>query len=902
MINRKILFSFLILLYPGISHAQILKGTIKNEAGEPVPYSTVYIRELRQGTTANTKGDYELKLPAGKYLVTYQSLGYSPVFYDITLREGTVIRNVILPVQLYEIPEVRISATGEDPAYNIMRKAIGMAPYYLNHINSWKAEVYIKGNLVFNRIPKIIQRSIRMDSGNDRSSETKQIKEGEVYMMESFNEIEFTAPDKYFQRVISVNSTFPDQGDNISPMDIIQASFYQPVMADIAISPLSPQAFTYYKFKYLGANLQGNNTVSKIQVKPRVKSQQLFDGIIYIIEDLWCLHSVDLTNENLAGTLSIEQLYIPFGQDIWMPVSLKFEMEISILGVRADVSYGTSLKYTDVKPNLSLKKPLINVMTGQAVTSPSVSTSDKVISKNQEKIEKILEKDKLTNRDMVTMARIMKKESEKTIPDSIKMNLEIRENRTHLVEKDANRKDSTYWAAIRPIPLTVSEIRSISIRDSIRNELSVSEVRKDTIQNDTIQSDGKKEKNKFAAALKKITLGTTRTGNSGVSIHFGGILDAENLRFNPVDGFVHGVDLRLSGKFSNNRSFYLAPEMDYAFSRERLMWRINGGYNFKKMGQGSVYFRTGIMSSDISTGGSINSLLNSFTSLFLKENYLRLYESRYFTAGLRGEVANGLRIDLSGGYEDRKTLTNNTDFSFFRKSEHYPDNIPDNPWLEADSDPHYSLSDQVHYDLVTNITFTPKQRYRINNGVRIPAGTDWPVFSLMWKHGINKDTETGDPYRHFDMIRFEASKKHEPGAFSEFNWRIRTGGFLNNTYLPFYDFFHFNIQSFYFMLNDYQDAFYLPDYYSLSTPGFFGELHLKYTTPYLLLKYLPVLSNTLIRENLRISWLGSVNQGNYTEISYSLSEIFLLGEAGIYAGFDNLRYRCAGFRFILKFN
>jgi len=306
--NRALIISFIILFSSGSSYSQVLKGRITTESGDPIPYSTVFIQELKQGTTANTKGDYELKLPAGKYLVTYQSLGFSPVFYDLNITDETIIKNVILPVQYYEIPEVRISATGEDPAYNIMRKAIGMAPYYLNYIKSYKAEVYIKGNLVFNRIPRLVKKSIKMDSNGDPGSEGAAIKEGEVYLMESVNEIEFTAPDKYHQRVISVNSTFPDQGDNISPMDIIQASFYQPVIADIAISPLSPQAFSYYRFKYLGATLQGNNTVSKIQVIPRIKSQQLFEGIIYIIEDLWCLHSIDLTNDNIAGEISIEQI------------------------------------------------------------------------------------------------------------------------------------------------------------------------------------------------------------------------------------------------------------------------------------------------------------------------------------------------------------------------------------------------------------------------------------------------------------------------------------------------------------------------------------------------------------------------------------------------------------------
>ena len=73
----------LMTLMTGVSHSQSLKGKITNESGEPVPYSTVYIQELKQGTTANTKGDYELKLPSGKYSVTYQSLGFAPVLITL---------------------------------------------------------------------------------------------------------------------------------------------------------------------------------------------------------------------------------------------------------------------------------------------------------------------------------------------------------------------------------------------------------------------------------------------------------------------------------------------------------------------------------------------------------------------------------------------------------------------------------------------------------------------------------------------------------------------------------------------------------------------------------------------------------------------------------------------------
>src|SRR4030042_603540 len=392
-----IVFPFVVILS---SRAQILKGKITNESGEAIQYATVYIQELKQGTTANTKGDYEIKLPAGKDLVTYQSLGYSPVFYDITISGQTITRNVILPVQYYEIPEVRITATGEDPAYGIMRKIVCMSPDYLNYISYYKADVYLKGNLVFNKIPKIMQKAMKMEASKDDGSTTSTtIREGDVFMMESFNELEFTAPDKYVQKVISVNSTFPDEGDDISPMDFINASFYQPFIAEMAISPLSPQAFSHYKFKYLGATPQGNNIINKIQVIPKIKSQQLFEGTIYIIEDLWCLYSVDLINENIEGKISVQQLYIPVQDDIWMPVSHKFDVKLQIVGIRADAGYGSSVKYIEVIPNTSLRKP--EPVSADYFGKPSSSqpAMDQPATKNQEKIEEILEKDELTNRD-----------------------------------------------------------------------------------------------------------------------------------------------------------------------------------------------------------------------------------------------------------------------------------------------------------------------------------------------------------------------------------------------------------------------------------------------------------------------------------------------------------------------
>jgi len=894
------------LVISPISNAQILRGKITNQSGEPVPYATVYIQELRQGTTANGKGDYEFKLPPGKYTVTYQSLGYQPVYETINIAATVRSKDIILPLQYYQIPEVRISATGEDPAYLVMRKAIGMAPYYLNNISYYKAEVYLKGNLLINKIPRLLQKSMKIESSNNGASvnagskpnkEERVLKAGDAFLMESFNEIEFTAPDKYVQRMISYNSTFPAEGNEISPMSFIQASFYQPVLADMAISPLAPNAFSYYNYKYLGASLQGNFNINKIQVLPKRKSQQLFEGTIYIIEDLWCLQSIDLTNENFFGKIRIQQLFVPVQDDIWMPVSHKFEVNIGIIGFKAVAGYGSSVKYLEVRPNSGLLKPA-GISADFASRQKSLQqNSDTVTSKSKKQINKLLAKDQLTNRDMIKLSKLMEKESAASLNDSVKNSLEIKDHTKHIIDKDANKKDSTYWANIRPIPLSDIELQSLRISDSTKaaRQLVV-------MKSDTVTPVKNKEKSKFIKTASEIISGHTWSDKTGFSFNFNGLTDLKSLSFNSVDGFKYGLNFSISKPLKKVGGLFVAPHIQWTFSRHQLLWGINSTFSFNKLKNNQVFLRMGSASVDLNTGAGINPLINSLTSLLLKQNYLRLYESRYLTMGYSTEIINGLRLNLTIDYENRNILHNTTNFSIFKSSKLYSENVPANNFLLPGSNEINVLRDQKHYDFISQIIYTPYQKYRIYKGIKAPADSDWPTFYLTWQHSMNDFSEISNGLRQFDMIKFEVSRNHSIGAFGNFRWRIKTAGYFDNRNLTYYDFFHFNSQPFPLLLNNYEDAFMIPQFYSQSTPEFFVEGHLKYTTPYLLLKLLPGLSNTLTRENLSLSYLGSRYQTNYTEIGYSLSDIFFLGEVGIYMGFDDVKYRSAGVRAILNFH
>ena len=126
---------------------------------------------------------------------------------------------------------------------------------------------------------------------------------------------------------------------------------------------------------------------------------------------------------------------------------------------------------------------------------------------------------------------------------------------------------------------------------------------------------------------------------------YNGLIDLKNFSFNTVDGFVYGIDFHFSKIVEKCNSFNIIPDFRWAFSREKLMWGINTSYSFNKMKHMQIFLRTGIKSKDINNGGGINPFINSISSLLLKKNYLKLYESRYLTLGYSSEIINGLTLD-----------------------------------------------------------------------------------------------------------------------------------------------------------------------------------------------------------------------------------------------------------------
>ncbi|MGE0077167.1 MAG: DUF5686 and carboxypeptidase regulatory-like domain-containing protein [Bacteroidales bacterium] len=863
----RICIAFLFILLPYILISQTLTGKITDENQKPIPYASVFVKEARQGTTTNTDGVYQISLPAGSYNVIFRCLGFEVVEQQMEIKPGQNTLDITLLVKPYQIAPVTIGSKDEDPAYDIIRKAIGMAPYYQNQIKEFEAEVYLKGTLKIKKLSWLVKKALK------NSDEKDVPKEGEFYLQESVNNIHFTAPDKYDQKVKMIRSNFPgDDGSANSVMQFANASFYQPQIGDI-ILPLSPYALSHYKYKYDGFTIQGNRVINKIKVTPKRKSKQLVEGYMYIADDYYNLHEVDFSVESLVGTIRIKQTFGEIDDNAWLPISHHYEINGKFMGNEGDVLYISSVKYSNIKLNTNLKMPsnLAKVIQANKVEEQPKPVVKKVSPKQQakekksaEKLEKLLNKETLSNREMYELAKLMDKQTKKA--DTASKSLEIVDPITVTIDSSARKVDTTTWNTIRPVILNADEVKADkTIIQKLQQE-------KDTTQTDSLTQ---KKSNLFSIAL---TGKYWYNKEKKRSFNFSGLISPNEFRFNTVDGFVVGSTFSYKQTFAST-AISLKTSLHYAFAREIPMGTLNSSISYSDLHRGLLGVNVGYTSMDFNADNGIRNLTNTISSLGFGRNYMKLFDNRFITIYNKIDAINGLEIYTSATYSNRKMLENNTDFILVAKNrDWYMPNIPVNKLITSNN-----LDDNKAFIGNIRISYTPFYHYRMYDKRKVMIYSNYPTFQLQTKFGVPGIMESNS-----NFVQLEASIKQtiNTGPSNKISYSIIYGDFLTKDKLFFNDFEHFNTQIIPVTSRHFSNSYQGLNYYKRSTNSTYGQIFANYHTPYLFLKYLPFLSNRMWQENLHFSSLFTRTYRPYYEVGYSMSQIGAIASVGVFAGFE----------------
>ena len=835
------MFKYLIILFCFLSintFSQTVSGSIKDKKGDPLPFATVWVSDINKGTLANEDGQYAVQVPIGNHELVFRFLGHSPYSKKVTIEKSTdkIEINVVLEEQAVSLAEVNVGGLKEDPAIGIMRRMISMAPFHTKEVDQYSAKAYVKG------VGKITSISKMMNALVGKKMEKEAgIKVGSTYLLEGINQVNYQKPNKITEKVLSNRNNLPAVLRNADApnLRVTQTNFYSPKIWGYLISPVSPNAFQFYKFAYIGSFIVNGQTISKIQITPKSTYQDLFEGVISVVEDTWSIYSFSLNFKNSSGQFRMQQQNSLF-QGVWMPINYDVNINFDAMGFGATFRYITQIKEYKikvnpvlvVKPNIieeRLNKSLAKEIDREKVKDPKSALSSEV---TRNKLKKILRQV-----DKTEKIEFLEKSEEKEIFTS---------DYVFEVDSMASKHDESFWVSERQVPLTEAEVIGYKQADSLqlldRNKLT-----KDSLRNLPVF--------RWTDLIRARTY-LYEKRNLGPSLRLSSLSGG----FNPVDGYVIQRNIEFRHTFSLSNFYSINANFRYALARKAFNGDLGYTRNFDEnrrrliLGAGSNVYQ-------INATSPVSDVYNKFYALLLNENYLKLYQKNFLNVGYEYQVSSKIRFSGFFEFRYRKGLSNHVDQGLFSNSTFFASNTPMNNEFG-----NTSFQDNNQFYARFNMRWQPLSSWRRFNQVRRLSNNEGPTFNLQMENGFIDQP--------FSKISISANQTISLNRLGRLSYFINYSQFLEKP-ASFLDYQHFKGNEMDVVSNDRRMFYALPNYL-FSTSSSHIRAHIHWEPRKLFFSQINLLNLYGIREHVGYNYLkiyAPIYKQDYHEISYGISGI-----------------------------
>ena len=668
----RILFFLFSFFLAGNIIAQKIAGTVFNEKGDLLPYSSITVKGSSMGVSANNKARFSISLSPGKYTLICQHIGYASSQEDITITSQDKEMSFVLSNQKLLLKEVVVKTTDEDPAYAIIRAAIKKRDFYNHQVRAFTCELYTKNMVKLRKLPNKIFGT-KMPEDRRQNMMLDSMGQGIIYLSESISSVARLLPDKF---KIDVKSSRVSGSGGFGFTFPTFLSFYQNNVTVFAerlnprgfVSPIADGAIGYYSFKYLGSFWENGKEINSIRVKPRRNYEPLFSGIINITESDWRIHSVDLlltkkSQLEVIDSLQITQLYIPIDSDVWCVKNQLLHFSFNQLGVDAVANFVNVYSDYNIEPVFAKK------------------FFDKVIIR---------------------------------------------------YDSGVNKKSKAYWDSVRPMPLEKEEVKDYLVKDSLFEVKKAESLTKKSIDslkkrqgkfhpsrvfwkgvNRTHYSLSGTYRWGITPLIKKFEYNTVEGAVINSAAYFEKLILANKQRLTIRPNIRYG--------FSNG---HLNTWLDMSLQNRNLDFN-------KKLKRHSWNLSAGKRVSQFNKESQILPLIKSINTLFFGTNFLKTYENIFLNVGFSKKYESGLQAAISALYEDRIPLSNTTNFTFHKRDTiHFTPNYPSEKISAADFTRHQALI------LSFDVSIKPGLHFIQYPNRKVPIDSKLPTFSFNYTKGF----------------------------------------------------------------------------------------------------------------------------------------------------------------------
>ncbi|ALW84315.1 hypothetical protein AUC43_03910 [Hymenobacter sedentarius] len=860
---RLVVFALLLSGLPGLSYAGIIKGTVKGANQEGLAFANVAVRGAATSTGANEQGQFQLRLPAGQYELVFQYVGYRPQIQPVRVLGGdtVLVLNVTLQPEAYNLGEVLVKSTDRDPAYAIIQQAQQWRAYHRREVAAYRARIYIKSLLRVNDTPAKIMGLFKV--GPD-------IKKGILYLSESLSDISFTQPNVIKERMISSRVSGDSRGLSFNRASAGRnLGFYEnlikiPFSERGFVSPIAANAMLFYKYELVGSTPQGGAVVHKIRVIPRRRTDPVFSGFIYIVDNSWRIHSVDLSLDKEAhidfvDVLHLAQQYVPApdNPNVWLIQSQQIRANLSGMGFKG-TGYITAVlsNYANVVPTYP---------TPPTAKAPPAVAEAKEAAVGQETAAQIRKR----KPDLRGLSAQVRKQVKRAQRDSLKNDPFARMPRgeVQLIEKGVNERDSSYWDQVRPVPLTAEEKKDYRVKDSTEV------IRKSRPYQDSLD----KKRNEFEPINLVIGgythLNTFRKQSVTVQPL------AQIFQYNTVEGAVLNAQAVFSQRTDDRRYFTLTPTLRYGFSSQQLNPSLVATWQLHPAKLKQFSLAAGRTIENFDRNSQLTPAINTLYTLYANRNYAKLYRRDGAELTYLTEPINGLNLRATAAYFDRHELFNSTDR--LMRDVRGRAFTPNRPVSEELPDTGFGRSQVLTVGL--SLDYKPGQRYISRPDGKFNLGSKWPTFNVQGRLAVPNVLGTDVRYL---LLQAGVRDNVSLGLLGTSSFRVSVGGFVGRQAgLTFADYRHFSGNQ--TLLAGNFSNFQLLDYYRFSTNNTYLEAHYDHHFNGFIFNKVPLLRQLKWQEVASLNYLTTAQAGHYVELGVGVEHILKVFRVDFYTALQS---------------
>ena len=326
MIKRFHLYSFLLFLFFSIvSSAQnyTISGKVFDaDSKEPLPFVPVLIKGTTAGASTDFDGNYSITTSKLGDSIVSTYVGYKKLTRAIKRGESQLV-NMPMLLEGVNLLEVIIKA-GENPAHRIIRNVIANKPINNKRkLGAYQYESYNKVEFDLNRIPKEIRekkifKPIQFVFDNVDSLNSGEKPSLPIFITEAISDMYYRSDPTLKKEVIraskvtgientSVTSVMGDMYQNINIYDN-----HILVFGKDFVSPISDNAFFYYKYYLEDSLFIGSTRCYQIRFKSKRPQELCFSGNIWISDTTWAVKRLEMSipkdaNINFINMASVVQ-------------------------------------------------------------------------------------------------------------------------------------------------------------------------------------------------------------------------------------------------------------------------------------------------------------------------------------------------------------------------------------------------------------------------------------------------------------------------------------------------------------------------------------------------------------------------------------------------------------------